>query len=244
MNVAALRAFYAEQIEAGQEGRRPAVAAPQGDHDEDLRSHHVRPLRLGLLQGGPRQARRDPRGDRRQRQQRSRRCPRQARPAARRQEGGDRGGHRSRLRDPARPRHGRLAEGHHQPARAQQRHRRRLDAQRRSRRRQDVEQGRRASGLHRHGAGSLLRDHVRGDPRRRQEERPVRPGDHGQRRQRRPDGPEGRGVRLPRQDLRGAGGRHDSASSMPRAPPSSSRRSRPATSSGCARSKTRPSRTG
>jgi isocitrate dehydrogenase len=34
-------------------------------------------------------------------------------------------------------------------------------------------------------------------------QRPVRPGDHGQRRQRRPDGSEGRGVRLPRQDLRG-----------------------------------------
>ena len=39
--------------------------------------------------------------------------------------------------------------------------------------------------------------------------RSVRPRDHGQRRQRRSDGPEGRGVRLPRQDLRGAGERHD-----------------------------------
>ncbi len=44
----------------GEEGRRAAVAAPQGDHDEDLRSDHVRPLRLGLLPGRPRQARRRP----------------------------------------------------------------------------------------------------------------------------------------------------------------------------------------
>ena len=57
------------------------------------------------------------------------------------QEGGDRGGHRRRVRDPARSGHGRFAKGHHQSARPQQRHRRRLDAQYRSRRWQDVEQG-------------------------------------------------------------------------------------------------------
>jgi hypothetical protein len=94
--------------------------------------------------------------------------------------------------------------GHHQPARAQQHHRRRVDAQRRPRRRQDVEQRRRASGLYRHGPRSLLCDHVRGNPRGRQEERAVRPLDDGRRFQRRPDGPEGGGVRLSRQDLRGA----------------------------------------
>ena len=48
--------------------------------------------------------------------------------------------------DPARPGHGRLAQGHHQPARSQQRHRRRLDAQRGPRRRPDVERRRRAAG--------------------------------------------------------------------------------------------------
>jgi isocitrate dehydrogenase len=96
-----------------------------------------------------------------------------------RKEGRDRSGHRRGVRNPTRPRDGRLQERHHQPPRPQQRHRRRLDAERRSRRRQDVEQGRPAARLHRDGARPLLRDDVRGDPRGRQAKRPVRPGNDG-----------------------------------------------------------------
>jgi isocitrate dehydrogenase len=93
--------------------------------------------------------------------------------------GGDRGGHRRGLRDAACAGHGRFGPGYHQLARPQQRHRRRLDAQRHPGRRPHVERGRRAPGLHRHGAGPLLRDDVLGDPRERQGEGTVRPGHDG-----------------------------------------------------------------
>ena len=74
--------------------------------------------------------------------------------------------------------------------------------------------------------------------------RAVRPVHHGQRRQRRPDGPEGRGIRLPRQDLHGSRRRRDPRGRRDRRRPCWSRRSRPATSSGCARPRTSPSATG
>ena len=68
MNVRALRKFFAEQIEeAKKRAERAAVAAPESHHDEDLRSHHVRPRRLGVLQGCVRQAWRNAQGTERQR---------------------------------------------------------------------------------------------------------------------------------------------------------------------------------
>ena len=54
---------------------------------------------------------------------------------------------------------------------------------------------------------SHLLPHLPGDHQLLQDQRPVRPDDHGHRPQRRPDGAAGRGVRLARQDLRDPRGR-------------------------------------
>ena len=66
---------------------------------------------------------------------------------------------------------------------------------------------------------SSLRRGLPDRPRRLPRPRRVRPGDDGLGAQRRADGQGGRGVRLPRQDLRGAGGRASSASSTAPARP-------------------------
>ena len=58
MSKRALRAFYEAQDPGREEEGRAPVAAPQGDDDEDLRSHHVRPRGLRLFQGCLREARR------------------------------------------------------------------------------------------------------------------------------------------------------------------------------------------
>ena len=64
---------------------------------------------------------------------------------------------------------------------------------------------------------SQLRGAVRGDDRLLPRARRVRPGDDGHDAERRPDGAEGRGVRLPRQDVRDRARRAPCASSTPRA---------------------------
>ena len=91
---------------------------------------------------------------------------------------------------------------------------------------------------------SSLCRHLSGGHRRLPRPRRLRPDDDGHGAERRPDGPGGRGVRLPRQDLR---------DSRPRAPSRSPTRAarscwrprwRPATSGGCARPRTPRSATG
>ena len=117
---------------------------------------------------------------------------------------GLRPGHRRR----ARPRHGRLRQGHDQPARAVRRDRRRLDA------RDDPHLGphvgpRRRGARHARGHPRLeLRRHLPGRARRLPRERRLRPRDDGLRAERRPHGAGRRGVRLARQDLRDPRRRH------------------------------------
>ena len=99
-------------------------------------------------------------------------------------------------------RDGRLRQGHHQPARALRRHHRRLDAGDDPHVRPDVERRGRAAGHPRGHPRLLLRRRLPGRDRRLPRARRPRPVDHGLGAQRRPDGQGGRGVRLPRQDLR------------------------------------------
>jgi isocitrate dehydrogenase len=102
----------------------------------------------------------------------------------------------------ARPGHGRLRQGHHQPARAERRDRRRLDAGDDPHVRPDVEpDGERGRHPRRHPRQQLRR-RLPGRHRRLQGPRRLRPRHHGLGAQRGPHGPEGRGVRQPRQDLR------------------------------------------
>ena len=138
MSVKALRKFFAEQIEDAKKNGRAPLAAPQGHHDEGLRPGHVRPRRHGLLQGRLREARRRAQAGRRQPEQRPRRPLQEDREPAGGQEGRDRGRHQGRLRQAPGAGHGRLGQGHHQPARPERHHRRRLDAGRRPRVRPDV----------------------------------------------------------------------------------------------------------
>ena len=77
-----------------------------------------------------------------------------------------------------------------------------------------------------------------------QEARRLRSDDHGQRAQRRPDGAEGRGIRLARQDLRDRRQRHGPRGRCRPARRCWNRRWSRATSSACARPRTRRSRTG
>ncbi len=74
--------------------------------------------------------------------------------------------------------------------------------------------------------------------------RPVRSDHHGKRAQRGPHGPEGRGVRLPRQDLRDPGRRHRPGGGRRREHPHGAQRWRRATSGGPARPRTPPFATG
>mmetsp|Transcript_85768 Transcript_85768/g.240095 ORF Transcript_85768/g.240095 Transcript_85768/m.240095 type:complete len:224 (+) Transcript_85768:641-1312(+) len=131
----------------GQGGRRPLLPAPQGDDDEGLGPHHVRPLRQGLLQGRLRQARGDLRQARRGREQRPRGRLQEDRDVGRREEEGDRGRHHGDLREARLYGHGGLEQGHHELARAQRHHHRQLHANRDSRRWEDVEQGGQGAGL-------------------------------------------------------------------------------------------------
>jgi isocitrate dehydrogenase len=116
--------------------------------------------------------------------------------AARRQEGRDRGRHRRLLREPARPGHGRLAQGQDQPARAQRRDRRRLACPTWSA--TAARCGTRTTSCRTPSpwCPTAATPPCTGDHRRLPAARPVRPGHHGHRGQRRPDGQEGRGVRL------------------------------------------------
>ena len=49
MNAKALRRVLRRRDRGGEEGRHPVLAARQDDHDEDLRSHPVRSLHIGVL---------------------------------------------------------------------------------------------------------------------------------------------------------------------------------------------------
>ena len=69
-------------------------------------------------------------------------------------------------------------------------------------------QGRQAERHQGGNAGKHLRPHLPGDDQLLQDQRRLRPDHHGQRAERRPDGAEGRGIRLPRQDLRNDRRRH------------------------------------
>ena len=121
-----------------EEGRHPVLAARQGDHDEDRRSHHLRPCRFRILRRRDQEARRHAEEARRQSQQRLRRSADEDRDAAGRREEGDQGRHRGRVREAAGPRHGQFRQGHHRPACAERLHHRRFGAGDDPRRRQDV----------------------------------------------------------------------------------------------------------
>ena len=98
--------------------------------------------------------------------------------------------------------------GHHQPARAVRRHRRRLDAGHDPHVRPHVGPGRQRGRHARGHPGLVVRRDLPGRHRRLPRPRRLRPVDDGLGGQRRPDGAGGRGVRLPRQDLRDPDDRH------------------------------------
>ena len=124
-------------------------------------------------------------------------------PRGRGHQEGRRAGHRR----GSRPGDGRLRQGHHQPARAVRRHRRRLDAGHDPHLGPHVERRRRRAGHPRGDPRLVVRLDLPDRHRRLPRPRRLRPLDHGLGAQRRPDGQGGRGVRLPRQDLRDPGGR-------------------------------------
>ena len=128
MSRKALRAFLAAQIDAAKRGGRAVLAAREDDHDEDLRSHHLRPRRVGVLRGCVREARRHAGAAGREPQQRPGRHAGAGRVPAGAREGGDQGRHRGRLCEAAAAGHGQLRPRHHQPACAQRRDHRRVDA--------------------------------------------------------------------------------------------------------------------
>jgi hypothetical protein len=104
------------------------LAAHEGDDDEGLRPDHLRPrVRSSSPTCSPSTATRSPRSAA-TRTTAGRRARRRHRQSPGRQRADDRGRHRRRLRGRPRPRHGRLRQGHHQPARAERRHHRRVDA--------------------------------------------------------------------------------------------------------------------
>ena len=181
MSRKALRAFIAAEIAGRQARGRAVLAASEGDHDEDLRSHHVRPRRVGLLRRRAREARRHAEEARRQPQQRLRRSPGEDRDAAGGREGRDRGRHRGGLCEPAAARHGQFRQGHHQPARAERRDRRRLDAGDDPRVGPHVGPRRQAARRQGGDPGPLLRDDLSGGHRGLQGPRRVRSQDHGHR---------------------------------------------------------------
>ncbi len=188
---------------------RAVLVAPQGHDDEGVRSDHVRPRRRGVLRRPVRAARRGARCGGCQPARRAGTGDRRHRRSARRRALGDRGRSRCRLRQGTRRGHGRLRSGHHEPARAERRDRRRLDAGDDPHVRPDVEQGGGAAGHQGRHPRQQLRRCVRGRHRGLHRQRRVRPVHHGHGAERRPDGPEGRGVRQPRQDVRGAARRRD-----------------------------------
>ena len=97
-----------------QEGRRAVLAAREGDHDEDRRSHRVRPCRFRLLRRCDREARRHAEASRRQSQQRLRRSADEDRDAAGSRKRSDQGRHQGRVRETTGPRHGQFRQGDHQ----------------------------------------------------------------------------------------------------------------------------------
>ena len=184
------------------EGRRAVLTAGEGDHDEDRRSHRVRPCRFRLLRRCDREARRHAEASRRQSQQRLRRSADEDRDAAGSRKRSDQGRHQGRVRETAGPRHGQFRQGHHRPARAQRRDHRRFDAGDDPRIRPHVGRRRQAARRHRRDPGSRLREAVSGGHRGLQGPRRVRSQDHGLGSERGVDGAEGRGIRLARQDVR------------------------------------------
>ena len=89
----------------------------------------------------------------------------------------------------------------------ERRDRRRVDAGDDPRRRQDVGRRRPPEGHQGGDPGEHVRAHLPGDHQLLQDQRRLRPGDHGHGAERRPDGAAGRGIRLARQDLRDPRGR-------------------------------------
>ena len=165
MSRKALRAFFAEQIEAAKkEGVLFSLhvkATMMKIADPIIFGHAVSAFFSDVIE----KARRHAEASRRQPQQRLRRSAVEDRDAAGRREESDQGRHRGGIRQAAWPRHGQFRQGHHQPACAERRDRRRLDAGDDPRFRPHV--GRRRQAARRHGRdpGSLLRDAVSGGPR-------------------------------------------------------------------------------
>ncbi|CAM9195603.1 unnamed protein product, partial [Heterosigma akashiwo] len=184
-------------LRAGNSGRQglggAALAAHEGDHDEEQRPRHLRPLRHDLLQTGVREARRAlPRAGRPAQERppgrvRQDRPPAQGRercaisssppPGEARRSGGGPGGL---LRGPALAGHGQLRQGHHEPAHPQRRDRGRVHARGRPRLGEDVEQGRTPGGHEVPHPGPLLRHHVPRGHLLLQGQQPVRRGHDGQ----------------------------------------------------------------
>ncbi len=201
MHVAALRGVPRRADRPGQGRGRAVLGPPQGHHDEGLRPDHLRPRRPGVPARGVRHAtatRSPPPGSARTTAwaaswPASTRSPEGAEIKAAIEQG---------LADGPGAGDGRLQPGDHQPARAQRRHRRRLDAGHDPHLGAHVGSGRRGARHPRGHPGLLVRRHLPGGHRRLPGPRRVRPDDDGLGAQRRADGPGGRGVRLPRQDLR------------------------------------------
>ena len=207
-----------EGARALQEARPAVLAARQGDDDEGLAPDRVRPRGAGVLQGPVRQARQAVRRARRQRQQRLRQRAGEDQDPAGGQARGDRGRHQGLRGEAAAPVDGRFGQGHQQPLQPQRRHRRRLDAGDDPRRRHDVGAGRQDVRDQGGAARVHLRAHLPGGHQLLQDQRRLRPEDHGHGAQRRPDGAAGRGIRLARQDLRDPGGRRGAHRRQPRRP--------------------------
>ena len=207
MRVAALREFLDRADRAGQGRGRAVLGAPQGHDDEGLRPDHLRPRRAGLLPDALRAVRRRARRRRHQPQRRPRRAPRRGSTALPEGDAIEAAVDAGLADGPA------LAmvdsdkgiTNLHVPSR---RHRRRLDAGDDPHLRPHVGPRRRGGRHPRGDPRQLLRRHLPGRHRRLPRPRRLRPGHHGLGAQRRADGAGGRGVRLPRQDLRDPGGRH------------------------------------
>ena len=128
--------------------------------------------------------------------------------------------------------------GDHQPARPQRRDRGRVDAGDDPHLGPHVGSGRRGARHPGGHPGLLVRRHLPGGHRRLPRPRCVRPDDDGHRAERRADGAGGRGVRLPRQDLRDPERGHRPGHRRRPARSCWRPRWRRATSGGCARPRT------
>ena len=144
MRKRALVDFYAAQIADAKARGRALLAAPQGHDDEGLRPDPLRPRGARLLPGRVRRVRRRARRRRHPRPttasatSSTRSSPSPPSSATPSGPAIDKG-----LADGPGARHGRLRQGHHEPARAERRHRRRIDAGDDPHLRPDVERRRR-----------------------------------------------------------------------------------------------------